>query len=398
MSRVAVPLLALSYLAFISLGLPDTVIGVAWPSIRASFGVSQAGLGAVLVSGICGYVLSGLVAGRLAGPIGVGGLLAASSGLVAAGLLGYATAPSWGTFLAVAPLVGMGSGAIDAALNGHAARHFPVRHVNWLHACWGIGATAGPAWMTAVLARGAPYAVGYAGLAAVLGALALAFAGTRKAWGDEGTAAAGAAIHGAEPVTAAGALRRGRVWLQIAIFFVYTGLEAGAGQWCFTVLREARGLAIEEAGAFTSAFWGSLTLGRVVLGFVIDRVGPDRLVRLATFSAVAGAATFAVSAGYPGRIGLLVLGASLAPMYPTLMARTPERLGHLTTPHAVGFQVAAATLGSAVVPGVLGLVAARRGAAWVAVAVAGVALLLLVLHEMLLGWTPPGRAPSERRT
>jgi fucose permease len=394
--RVAAALLALSYLAFISLGLPDTVIGVAWPTIRGTFGVSPAGLGVVLLAGICGYVLSGLVAGRMVGALGVGGLLAASSGLVAVALVGYALAPTWGLFIAVAPFVGMGSGAIDSALNAYAARHFPVRHVNWLHACWSLGATAGPAWMTAVLARGWPYGAGYAGLAAVLGALALAFAATRRAWSDGPVGLP--TPDEPETVTVGAALRRGRVWLQIAVFFVYTGLEAGAGQWSFSVLREARGLSIEAAGAWTSAFWGSLALSRVALGFVVDRVGPDRLLRLATLAAVAGATTFALSAAPPGRIGLLVLGASLAPMYPTLMARTPGRLGHATTAHAVGFQVAAATIGSAVVPGAFGLVAARHGAGAVALAVAGVSAVLLLLHEMLLGCTPPGRVPPVART
>lgn len=387
-------LIAISFLAFISLGLPDTVLGVAWPSIRDSFGLSQAALGLVPVFGVSGYFFSGLMAGRLVRSMGVGLLLAGSSALVAVGLVGYAAAPRWVLFFPVAALIGLGSGAIDAGLNGYAARHFPVRYMNWLHASWSIGATVGPAVMTGVLTIGASYRVGYAILAVALAAMALAFTATRRSWDDPGDGAAASAVApgGPEAAPSAGRARggglagilSGRVWLQIAIFFVYTGAEAGTGAWCFTVLREARGLTLEKAGLWTTVFWGSLTAGRVCLGFIVDRVGPDRLLRVATLGAVAGAAAFAGLAGLPGRLGLALLGFSLAPLFPTLMARTPARLGEDVAPHAIGFQVSAATLGSAVLPGALGLVAARAGPASIPVLLVVASVLLLVLHEALL--------------
>jgi fucose permease len=383
-------LLALSYLAFVSLGLPDTVIGVAWPSIRDRFGVSQAGLGFVLSVGVAGYVVSSVIAGRLVVALGVGRLLAASCALVALGLTGYALAPRWALFVPMAAVIGLGSGAIDAALNGWAARHIPVRHVNWLHACWGVGATAGPAMMTAVLARGGSYGLGYVLLACALGAMGLAFAATRRAWEDGAAAGGGIALHGG----AGEALRSGRVLLQIAFFFVYTGLEAGTGQWCFTVLREARGLDIESAGTWTAVYWGSILAGRVVLGFVVDRVGPDRLLRVTTVTAVAGAVLFASSGGPLGRLGLVLLGASLAPIFPTLMSRTPARVGQHLAPHAVGFQVGAATLGSAAVPALFGLLAAGAGLRAIGVGVAAVAFLLLVLHETIIAMTRQTPAPG----
>lgn len=385
-------LVALSFLAFVSLGLPDTVLGVAWPSIRDGFGLSQAALGWIPAFGVGGYFVSGLMAGRLVRAMGVGALLAASSALVAVGLVGYAVAPSWGAFFPVAAVIGLGSGAIDAGLNGYAARHFPVRLMNWLHACWSVGATAGPALMTGVLTVGASYRVGYAILALALGAMALAFTSTRRSWNDPAPAAtAGPALAEAVPrpadaghAGAGDAVRNRRVWLQIAIFFAYTGVEAGTGAWCFTVLREGRGLSLEEAGFWTTVFWGSLTAGRFGLGLIVDRVGPDRLLRTATLGAVLGAAAFAGSAGLAGQLGLGLLGISLAPLFPTLMARTPARLGGELAPHAIGFQVSAATLGSAVLPGALGLVAARAGLTAVPPLLVAAALLVLGLHEVLL--------------
>lgn len=395
MSKPASVMLLLAYLAFISLGLPDTVLGVAWPSLRTGFGLSQSAMGAVLAAGMSGYFLSGLWAGVAMEKLGVGGLLAASSALVALGLFGYALAPSWFFFFPMGAILGLGSGAIDSGLNGHAARHFSVRHLNWLHGSWGIGASAGPALMTAAIARGHGYRTGYALIAGVLGAMALLFLLTRRRW-DAPLASPGAS-GAAEPEAAAPAsvvpagfrvaLRSGRVWLQILTFFLYTGVESTVGQWCFSWLRERRGLPIEAAGSWTSAYWASLTIGRLVLGVVMDRFGPDRLLRLATVGAVIGVLLFSWGEGPFGSLGLLLLGASLAPMFPTLMARTPARVGADVAHHAVGFQVSAATLGSTLVPAFVGVLVARLGLGAVGVVVPAAALGLLLSHEALLAVT-----------
>jgi fucose permease len=172
------------------------------------------------------------------------------------------------------------------------------------------------------------------------------------------------------------------VWLQIAIFFVYTGLEAGAGAWCFTLLR-ARGLPVAAAGAWTTAYWGTHFVARVTLGFVVDRIGPDRLLRASTALALAGATAFALDGGLVGRLGLALLGAGLAPVFPTLMARTPARLGDAWTAHAVGFQVSAATLGVAAFPAGIGVLVGRIGAPAIGAAVVVQAAALLGLHEAL---------------
>jgi fucose permease len=396
MHRPAPILFLLAYLAFVSLGLPDTVLGVAWPSVRTGFGISQSALGAVLGAGMTGYFVSGIVAGGLTNWLGVGGLLAASSGVVTLALLGYAAAPSWSLFFPVGALMGLGSGAIDAGLNGYAARHFSVRHVNWLHACWGLGASTGPLIMTAVIARGLGYRAGYGVLAAVLGAMAIAFLVTRREWGASNAAPVSAPPSAIESKTGFGvALRSGRVWLLMATFFVYVGLESTVGQWCFTLLREGRGLGIESAGGWTAAYWASLTAGRVGLGFVIDRMGPDRLLRFASLGVVSGAALFAGSSGGLGRCGLLLLGLGLAPVFPTLMARTPARVGLDIARHAVGFQVSAATLGASLWPGAVGLWVARAGLPAIGGAALGMGITLFALHELLLHVT---RAPSGRES
>jgi fucose permease len=389
-------LLLLSYLAFVSLGLPDTTFGIAWPSLRHTFDLPQSAIGAVLVTGVSGYFLSGLVAGSLMGRTGVGGLLAASSGLVALGLVGYALAPSWSLFFPVAFFIGLGSGAIDAALNAYAARNFSVRHINWLHASWGVGASTGPVIMTAAIAHGPGYRAGYAAIALVLGAMALAFVATRRLWNEP---VASSEARGIDPSATSSAmaargsvkaaLQNGNVLLLMATYFFYTGLESSVGQWCFTWLTEGRGLSVEGAGSWTAAYWASLTLGRVALGWIVEWVGPDRLLRAASIGVVSGIGLFAFVPGVPGRMGLLLLGASLAPVYPTLMARTPARVGPELSGHAVGFLVSSATLGSSMLPALVGLLVGQHGLRMIGIAgmVFGVAFLLL--HELLLRFARP---------
>jgi fucose permease len=394
MSKPATVVLALAYLAFISLGLPDTVLGVAWPSLRESFGISPSAMGAVLAAGMCGYFLSGLWAGAAVAKLGVGALLAASSALVSVALFAYALAPSWGLFFPMGAILGLGSGAIDAGLNGYAARHFSVRHNNWLHGCWGIGASTGPALMTTAIAGGYGYRAGYALLGSVLGAMAILFLITRRRWNeprvaDASSSADAAAAAGSPPKPAPMgyrvALSSGRVWLQILTFFLYTGVETTVGQWAFSWLRESRGLTIEAAGSWTSAYWASLTIGRLLLGTIIDRFGPDRLLRCSTIGALLGVAGFTTIPSALGNLGLLLLGASLAPMFPTLMARTPARVGEGVTHHAVGFQVSAATLGSTLVPALVGVLVARAGLGVFGIVVIVAASALLLAHELLLG-------------
>lgn len=387
MGKPGLVVLALSYLAFVSLGLPDTVLGVAWPSLRAAFDIPPSAMGALLASGMGGYVVSGLFAGAAVAKFGVGGVLTLSSALVATALFGYALAPSWAIFVPLGAVWGLGSGAIDSALNGYAARHFSVRHVNWLHGCWGIGATIGPGLMTIFIAQGLGYRAGYALLGGVLGTMGVLFLLTRRRWGDSLETRGSSPASSGNPQSLGAALCNGRVLLQVFIFLLYTSVESTVGQWCFSWLRGQHGLSIEAAGSWTSAYWGSLTAGRLVLGAVAGRVGPDRLLRAATLGAVIGVTLFASTGGVFAYLGLLLLGSSLAPMFPTLMARTPARVGDGLAHHAVGLQVSAGTLGSALGPSVVGFLVASYGLGAVGIVLVTVAVALLVTHEALLATT-----------
>lgn len=372
------PLLALAYLAFIGLGLPDPLPGTLWPEVAPAYGLPNAALGLVLAGVSAGYIVAGLLAGRLIGLLGIGGVMAASLAATCLAAAGQALAPPWAAFVALAVLAGLGGGAVDAALNAFAAARFAPRHLNWLHGSWGIGATLGPAAATALLAAGAGWQAGYAVVAGLLAVLALAFLATRRRWD------AAAPEPPAAPSTALAALRAPAVRQQMAVFFVYTGLEAGAGQWAATILA-GRGASPAEAAAAAALFWAGLAAGRIALGFVVDRIGPDRLLRLATPAAALAAALLAL--GVADRAALVLLAFALAPVYPTLMARTPARLGAALAVHAFGFQVAAAMAGVALLPGALGLAADLAGPE----AVPALLLLLAVLLALLLRRLPPGR-------
>ncbi len=368
------PLLALAYLAFIGLGLPDPLPGTLWPEVAPAYGLPNAALGLVLGGLAAGYIVAGLLAGWLIARLGVGGVLAGSLAATALGVCGQALAPPWPVFVALSLLVGLGGGAVDAALNAFAAARFAPRHLNWMHGCWGIGATLGPALATGLLAAGAGWQAGYAAVGGLLIALTLACLATRQRWD------AAAPTPPEAPVSPLSALRDQRVRLQIAVFFVYTGVEAGAGQWAATILA-ARGAGPAEAAAAATVFWGGLAAGRIGLGFVVDRVGPDRLLRLAMPVMVAAAALLFV--GVADLLALALLAAALAPVYPTLMAQTPARLGGALAVHAIGFQVAAATAGVGLLPGLMGLSADNLGLTAVPVCILGLAVLLGLLVRRL---------------
>jgi fucose permease len=380
-SRPDALLIVLAYVGFVSLGLPDAVIGIAWPTVRETFSLGQAALGMLLVASGLGYFVTSFFSGRMTHQLGIGPLLAGSTGLVAIAMFGFAVAPAWALFVACAAVHGLGSGGIDAGLNGYAAHHLSARHMNWLHACYCFGAMLGPLLMTAVLTSGRHYSTGYLLVGALMFCLSVMFLVTRPRWGQ---ASAFPDIAGPR-ISPTEILRHSTVLLQIAVFFVYTGLEIAISQWSFTVLTESRGVDPASAGIAVGAYWASIGVGRIVFGLVADRVGIDRLLRFCLLAAAAGAALFALPLPSGAAFcGLILAGVGLAPVFPCLMTRTPQRLGPLLSIHAVGFQVGAAMIGAAIIPATLGLLAGQNNLQAVPIGIVCVAAVLWLLHEWLL--------------
>src|SRR5262245_18868503 len=221
--RAGLLILVLAYAGFIGLGLANSLMGVAWPSIRVTFGQPLDALGIFLIGNTAGYMIASAFSGRLLARMSAGTMLALSCALGAISLLAAGGAPSWPALVVVGFAAGLSGGAIDGGLNAYAAAHFSPRAMNWLHASFGIGATLGPAIMTAVIVSGLGWRVGYAIAGAALLALALCFGFTRRLWNDSAPHSAGG-----EPVRSArltATLRLPIAWMGIALFFIYTGVE-----------------------------------------------------------------------------------------------------------------------------------------------------------------------------
>ena len=377
---------ALAFVAFVSLGLPDGLLGVAWPSVRATFDRPVSHLGLLLAAGTAGYTLSSFLGGQFVRAAGVGAVLLASSLTMAAALGGMSLAPGWPAAVACAVVGGLGGGAVDAGINTFAASRFSARVVNWLHACWGIGAATGPVLMTAVLARGASWRLGYAAVAAALAVLSVLFLFTLRLWKLTPHSTDGMTSElPARTASAGEALRRPVVWMQLALFFLYCGVESTAGQWLYSLLTESRGMRATAAGLATGGYWASLTAGRVVFGQLTASLGRAAVLRTGLGLAPAAAVLLWFNAGEAASVaGAALLGFALAPVFPTLISVTPERVGHYFAPQAVGFQVSAANAGIALLPGAVGVVARRHGLEVVCTFLMAATVVLLLLQEAVM--------------
>jgi fucose permease len=380
-------LIGLAYLSFVSLGLPDGLLGVAWPSMRAFYKLPLNALGTLLVMFMAGYLLSSFSSGRLLARLNVGSLLALSCLATAVSLLGYALTPWWWLMVALGVLAGLGAGAIDAGLNTYVATRHSARMVNWLHACYGIGAASGPVIMASVLNAHHPWQWGY-GLVG-LGQLLLAgcFGLTRHWWPSASTTSD---MPTATPGTSTGdTLRLPVVWLSMNVFFVYTGLEAAAGTWAYSLFTEARALSAMTAGMWVSIYWAALTVGRLLAGLAVSVVPVRLMLRLCIISLALGAAlVWLAPTSRLSFLGLALMGLASAPIFPSLIATTPERLGAAHTANGVGLQIAAAVLGQPLVPGFIGVLAHHLSLEAVGPALLTTALVLLVLYEALTAARP----------
>ncbi|WP_430501081.1 MFS transporter [Micromonospora trifolii] len=388
-------LLLLSYLAFVSLGLPDGLLGVSWPSIRGDFEVPTEAVGWVLTAGTIGYLTSSVLAGFTLARIGVGALLAGSTVLASLALTGYSVSPVLAVLVGCALVLGLGSGAVDSGLNAYAAGAFGPRHMNWLHAFFGLGVAIGPLIMTGVLSAGLAWRWGYGIVAAAQLVLAIAFVLTMRAWqrGVPASAGASAPTEAGAPVQATPAapilgvpvrdtLRLPAVWSGLLAFMLYVAIEVAAGLWAFLLLTEGRGLSAALAGGCVSAYWGSLFVGRVVQGLVAERLGAGLVLRVSLAGMAVGAALIAV----PGPallavLGLVVVGFAAAPVFPLLTLTTADRVGAAHADRAIGLQIGASGVGAALVPAGLGVLIGNTSVEVLGSALLVLALALIALYE-----------------
>jgi fucose permease len=375
--------LLLAYLGFISLGLPDGLLGVGWPSMSGDFGVPLSAVGFVITVGTAGYVASSVAAGFTIARLGVGWLLAGSTALVSIALIAFALSPALALVVGFALLLGLGSGAIDSGLNAYAAGNFGARHMNWLHASFGMGATIGPLVMTGVLNAGLAWRWGYGLVAGAQALLAAAFLVTARSWAAHraGRAEDHAAAATDSRVRVRDTLRLPAVWFGAAAFGVYVGLEIGAGLWAYTLLTEGRGMSDGVAGVCVSAYWGSLFVGRLALGAFGDRIGTRRVLLASLGGITAGCLLVALpAAAWVAVVGLMLVGLSAAPVFPLLTLTTADRVGLAHADRAIGVQMGTCALGGALIPAGLGVLITQYGTGVLGPTLAALSVLLFGLY------------------
>ena len=376
-------LLSIIYLAFVSLGLPDGELGVAWPTMRLDLHQPLAAVGLLTITLTVCSALSTLVSAAVLNKLGTGPVVMISGFLTGLALLGFSLAPSLRWLLLLTVPLGLGAGAVDAGLNHFVAAHYSSRHMNWLHGCWGIGATLGPLLMAATLATQG-WQQGYQKIAWLQLSLALVLLLSLSLWRRENVkpppeVADKAFAARLKPVSTTA------TWLAPLAFLLYVAAEAGTGLWAASILVNSRSTPAATAALWVSFFFGAITVGRFGVGLVANRLGNRRLIRLGILVAILGAVVFAVPA-LPAPLslaGLVLMGLGCAPIYPSMMHETARRFPPELSAKVIGRQVGLSYVGGAGVPAACGLLAAYAGLALVMPALVVVLLGLLLVTERL---------------
>jgi MFS family permease len=383
----------LALLAFFAIALPDAMLGVSWPFMRVTFDQPLAAMTLVLPFGVAATVVSTSSWTWAAARLGLGRLLAGSIALSAVALLCCALAPAYWVIVFCAVLFGLSAGAIDAALNSYAARHFGPRQINFMHAAYGIGAATSPLIVTVVVSAGTSWRWAYLIVMIIQGALAVLFAFSSRRWNEAAgkTSNTSTATPFPSPMNRARWRPQPRAVAGLLVVAVECGLESVVGLWAFVFLLEAVALEPAIAGVVVSGYWAALVVGRVLLGSVAEQVGTWAVLAAATIMAVIAAALMVSQRPIPTAVGVLVLGLAVAPIYPLLVLTTAERTTASSVDRLVGYQAAASTLGSVIFASVVGLIMGAN--------LTGFAYCVLVLALLTGGGTwalRPGRPSSTR--
>ncbi len=380
-------LLPIIYLSFISLGLPDSLLGSAWPIMRLEFNaeISLAGLISMVIC--AGTILSSLLSDAVTRKLGAGLVTSVSVAMTSVALFGFSVSASVPMLCLWAVPYGLGAGAVDAALNNYVALHYSARHMSWLHAFWGVGASLGPYIMSAALAVDNNWRAGYSTVSLLQLVLTVALFASLPIWRRKAMESAASDSDDIRPVPLGlrGALKIKGVIYILTAFFAYCAMEATAGLWASSYLVEHRGMDAELAAGFASLFCLGLTAGRFANGFIADRVGDRRLIRVGTVVMLGGMGMIMLPlpTDLGALAGLVIVGIGCAPVYPSIIHATPANFGRENSQAIVGIQMASAYVGSTFVPPLFGLIASHISIALYPYFMAVFALLMLVMTERL---------------
>ena len=352
-------LLAVIYLSFISLGLPDSLLGAAWPSMYQGFGVPVSYSGVIFCIISVGTVISSLQSDRLTRRLGAGWVTAISVGMTAAALFGFSVSNSFWALCLWAIPYGLGAGSVDAALNNYVALHFASRHMSWLHCMWGIGASVGPYIMGAALATSAGWHMGYRIIGLIQIVLTAIILLSLPLWKTASAKEeAEQADTPAQALTLKQIFRIPDVKAVLITFFCYCSLEQTTSLWASSYLVLAKGIAPETAAGFASLFFIGITAGRALCGFLTLKWNDTQMVRIGVVTIALGVAAMLLPLGETVTLaGLTLIGLGCAPIYPSIIHSTPAHFGADRSQAIIGVQMASAYIGNCLMPPLFGMIA-----------------------------------------
>ena len=382
-------LLLIIYVAFISLGLPDALIGAAWPSMYVGLGVpiSWAGVISMIVAG--GTIVSSVLSDRLIRRFGVGRITLVSVLMTALALLGFAVSQHFVMLCVLAIPLGLGAGSVDAALNNYVANHYAAKHMSWLHCFWGVGATIGPMVMEWGLSRYDSWHLGYWVIGLLQMALVMVLLVSLPLWQKASIQNTSSSEVDGAPHSAGGALsirqimRLNGVKPVLAAFFCYCSIEASLGLWGGSYLVLVKQISPELAARWVAVYYFGITFGRFLSGFLMMYWSTRLMIRLGQGLIALGVALMMVSGLPLFYIGFFLVGLGCAPIFPSLLYETPNNFGKQHSQSVMGVQMASAYVGTTFAPPLFGWLATQVGYAWLPVFLAVILLWMVVMVEYL---------------
>lgn len=351
-------LLLIVYISFISLGLPDSMLGAAWPTIRTEMLLPVAGAGLISMIISSGTIFSSMMSGKLINKLGTGKLTLISVFMTAAALLGFSFSKNYIWLCIMAVPLGLGAGAVDAGLNNFVALHFSARHMNWLHCFWGIGATLGPIIMSNAIANGGLWRRGYLTVSIIQICLVTILFISQPIWNsfkvnikDE--------ISISDNNDAVFKLKG--IYTALVGFFCYCALESTCGLWGASYLVQIKGIAPDIAARWISMYYFGITIGRFISGIITVKFSNTSLIRIGQTIIGTGVILLFINNVYLNFFGLIFIGIGCAPIYPSMLHETPVRFGKNNSSKLMGLQMAFAYIGTTLVPPVSGLIMGKAG-------------------------------------
>ena len=378
-------LLVIIYLSFISLGLPDGLLGAAWPTVYQELAVpvSYAGIIAMIIS--AGTIISSLMSDRLTYKLGTGKVTAISVMMTAAALLGFSTCNAFWMLCLWAIPYGQGAGSVDASLNNYVALHYESRHMSWLHCMWGVGAAVGPYIMGYVLSVGKHWTLGYRGVGIIQIVLTVILFLSLPLWKERKDSNAVQQETNAKPLTLFQIFKIPGAKEVMITFFCYCALEQTTALWASSYLTLHKGVPTETAATFASIFFIGITAGRLLNGFLTIKFNDRQLIRGGEFIIFTGIVAMLLPVGKTvSLIGFILIGLGCAPIYPCIIHSTPENFGEDRSQALIGVQMASAYIGIFLMPPLFGLIANHINVALLPEYILIILILMACMHERML--------------